>query len=57
MSQDIKEIVSTEIKERISTLENTYAELLADGSSSSILNNIWKDIQILKAELQSKDNW
>jgi hypothetical protein len=56
MERDIKDLTNEELQARINQLEHTYAELLADGSDYCTLDEIWKEIQLLQAELITRSN-
>lgn len=56
MEKDNKERNTETLQTKIWELEHTYAELLADGANHSTLNEIWKEIQMLQAELNARDS-
>ncbi len=44
------------LNERIQQLETLYAELLAEGADSATLGNIWREIRMLRQQLQQLEN-
>lgn len=56
MEKGINELTKDELQERIGELEQTYAELLAECENVNILNNIYREIKLMRTALQSLSN-
>lgn len=54
MEPSLEGLAKEEIKQRISELEQSYAELLGDDCDYATLNKIWKEIKLLQAELKNR---
>jgi hypothetical protein len=54
MEGDISQMDVSEIKEKISELENTYADFLGEELDIHVMHCVWRRIQELREELRKR---